>query len=147
MRLEPAVEDPRCDLILNGKRTIGMRLESSAQFVSVDFERDAVVSAAVEKAANIEFGKAGNTELAVLFHVNQLVKQSADGDGIMEGHNVLKGDRLHEGEIRQVGKAHAFKHGIEIRIADAFLFKDHDLSRLQQISPKKSTNRSFLCAG
>jgi len=94
--------------------------EEGFEGVGVDFEGDVVVAAAGEEAADVEFGKAGDAELAVLFDVDEFVEEKCAGEGLMGDDDVAEGDGGHEGEVGEIVEAEGAEGGVEGGIGDAF---------------------------
>src|SRR5215469_9362800 len=132
-----------------------VRPETIFKSVSIYFQWNRSVAAALQEASNVELGKARYTELAVLFHVHKFVKEQTRREGFVGNDYVIERDCCHAGLVGQVLETQSSKHWVEIRISDALAFKhEHTrvaraeyLSRSAKMKPATRFDTSVIWLG
>jgi hypothetical protein len=95
------------------------RLEPRPKPVSMNFERDAIVSATSEKTLYVQFCEARNSKSPILLDMYEFMEQEPVGERHMRYDHIRECNRGHLAKIWQVREPHFRQHRIERGICDS----------------------------
>ncbi len=104
-RLAALSESPICNppsyCIFDGENPISFRFELAFQRVRVYFQWNRLVASAVQETSHVKLTKARNTQLAILFNVDQFMEQQPTGEWSVRDDHIAERDRSRCGLVRQ----------------------------------------------